>query len=262
MCNFQIYSDLHLEFKYDYPKIKKYSDNLILAGDIGKINDINYNSFIEYVSNLWEKVFIVLGNHEYYLLSSHFEKTKKKYKKYLSKFDNIYLLDCNEHIIDNDTIILGATFWTKIDKSIKLKINDFNIIKYYDIEKRKRCYITDVFINKEHLKEKEWLKKMLIKKDVIKYKNIIIISHFPLTRFNTSHIKYDNQTDDLKNYFSNDFDDILQDKFENKIYQIAGHTHHNYNFVKNGINYLSNQFGYTEDSDCINSFNDKYILDI
>lgn len=61
----QIYSDIHLEFYKSYPKIEKKAKVLILAGDIGKINNNIYTEFMAYINKTWEKTFYVLGNHEF-----------------------------------------------------------------------------------------------------------------------------------------------------------------------------------------------------
>jgi len=66
---FQLVSDLHLEY-YDKIKFDDFiiptAQNLIIAGDIGYQHLDNYDIFMQLCSESFDKVFIVLGNHDYY----------------------------------------------------------------------------------------------------------------------------------------------------------------------------------------------------
>jgi len=48
MVQFQLFSDMHLEYIKRAPKPSVLAPNLILAGDIGKINTPGWSQFIEY----------------------------------------------------------------------------------------------------------------------------------------------------------------------------------------------------------------------
>lgn len=259
MLNFQIYSDLHLEFYKNYPRIKPIAENLILAGDIFNFNFKLINNFLEYISKNWKQIFFVFGNHEFYSSNLHFYKIKNKYIDLFDNYKNIILLDKTFHILNNETIILGSTFWSLTNSSIKELINDYKKINMYDKNKNRKIKITNEFINNLHLEEKKWLEEIL---DEIKekYKNIIIVSHFPLTQNKTSHPKYKNQDLNLKNYFSNNFDDIFKLYENNNFYLISGHTHFSYDFKINNIRYISNQLGYPGEN--YKDFNENFILTI
>jgi 3',5'-cyclic AMP phosphodiesterase CpdA len=43
------------------------ADNLFLAGDIGTPLDRNYEEFLKYCAGLYKQVYLITGNHEYYL---------------------------------------------------------------------------------------------------------------------------------------------------------------------------------------------------
>ena len=60
----QYSSDLHLEkgFKRIIYPSKPY---LVLAGDIGYPDDITYKNFLFEMSFLFDKVFVISGNHEF-----------------------------------------------------------------------------------------------------------------------------------------------------------------------------------------------------
>jgi len=70
--SFQILSDLHLEVgpQYHTFSIPASAPYLILAGDIGRLVDYEHHlSFLSTHIAAFEKVFLVLGNHEFYGLS-------------------------------------------------------------------------------------------------------------------------------------------------------------------------------------------------
>lgn len=71
--SFQILSDLHLEVGQQYSsfEIPTSAPFLILAGDIGRLIDYHsYLAFLALHTRRFEKVFLILGNHEFYGLSS------------------------------------------------------------------------------------------------------------------------------------------------------------------------------------------------
>ena len=65
MYQFQLISDIHLEFGA-IKKISKCADYLILAGDIGYPDQKLFKDFLSNTSKIFNKVFYVAGNHEYY----------------------------------------------------------------------------------------------------------------------------------------------------------------------------------------------------
>ena len=92
------FSDLHLEFIKD-EEIKPFLNNIpqgldeicICAGDIGNPCENHYDVFMNTVSKLFKKVFIIAGNHEYY--GRTIEETNDFLIDYFKKFDNISFLN-------------------------------------------------------------------------------------------------------------------------------------------------------------------------
>ena len=232
--NVQIYSDIHLEFYKTFPKIEPLADILFLAGDIGKLNMDNYKEFFDYVSKNWKYCFYVLGNHEYYHSKKNFEKLNLEYKEFFKNYNNIHLLDRDYYILD-DILIIGCTMWTKVDNDIINIINDFQQIKIKENNRTIKMNIET--FNNLHQKDKDFLLNIIIENK--SFSKIIILTHFPLIQENVSNPIYDNQPEYIKNYFSNN---ISLDKINAII--ISGHTHYSYNFKKDNITYISNQFGY------------------
>ena len=146
---FQYISDIHLEhYKIDeiiklVPKcISKY---LILAGDIGYPQKPQYKEYLKLVSQIWEKVFVVAGNHEYYQIDNinndqvyNEIKTKDEIDKLIyditTEFENVYFLQNSKIELDIDDqkfVILGTTLFSNVQPKnfiILSAINDFKYI--------------------------------------------------------------------------------------------------------------------------------------
>lgn len=224
----QIYSDIHLEWCKKIPKIKPLCDYLILAGDIGKINNNQLSNFLDHCSKNWEKTFYVLGNHEYYIVNSNFTKINEMYKnKITDQFTNVYYLDDQIIPINDEINLYGSTLWTPSVNDNRL--NDYN-------------YIDRQVVNAISKIQKQKLVEYLNKTN----KKTIIVTHFPPTQNNTSDPIYKNQPQDIKNYFAHK--NILNEvKTYNILCWISGHTHYSYDFKENGVRCISNQFGYTDE---------------
>ena len=233
----QIYSDIHLEFYKTFPKIEPLADILFLAGDIGKLHMDNYKEFFDYVSKNWKYCFYVLGNHEYYHSKKNFEKLNLEYKEFFKNYNNIHLLDRDYYILD-DILIIGCTMWTKVDNNIINIINDFQHIKIKENNRTVKMNIET--FNSLHQKDKDFLLNIIIENK--SFSKIIILTHFPLIQENVSNPIYNNQPEYIKNYFSNNIS--LDINCFQRMYIIGGHTHYSYNFKKDNITYISNQFGY------------------
>lgn len=267
----QIVSDIHLEYypdsKYDEPTynnifksiISPISENniLILAGDIGYVNDKMWKEFMKYVSSNWRLVLYVLGNHEYYSNSNNMQKLFDMYDDFLSQYRNIQLLcrkkitininsgdGCDNGQHDDEYEILGLTMWTKNDYASIMEINDFKRIKIRDLKTKYTIPITLSHYNELHERDRCWLLENINTDNKPRNKKTIIITHFPLIKEGTSHPKYYNQKQSIKNYYANDLHDDLVMMYKptphDQLIVISGHTHYNYDFVKDNIRYISN----------------------
>ncbi len=66
---FQVLSDLHLELGQQYSafQIPVQTGSLILAGDIGRLQDYQpFLTFLQVQCQNFQQVFLILGNHEFY----------------------------------------------------------------------------------------------------------------------------------------------------------------------------------------------------
>jgi predicted phosphohydrolase len=242
---FQLYSDIHLEFNKSYPEIPPFEENLILAGDIGKINTLNFKPFFDYCSSKWKKVFYVLGNHEYYHSKKTMFNLNNEYKEFFKNYDNIFLLDNSSYEFSDKLRIVGSTLWSNPTKYKGL--NDFNYILEFNDHINKTLGITVDKFRSLHEQAVKYLFNEINKKD----KNLIIITHFPPSQNKTSHPKYDYQEQYLKDYFASNIIDNIKDKNHKIKGWIYGHTHYSnsiFNYI-NGIQLLSNQMGYPKELD-------------
>lgn len=114
MISVQYSSDLHLDqltsyspTDFIYPK----SDILILAGDICHISRINHHQlFFKYISNTFQYVIYVPGNHEFYSYDMSITELEDTLKNFLKNYPNIFYLN-NSSIFIEDILFTGSTLW-------------------------------------------------------------------------------------------------------------------------------------------------------
>ncbi|KAB8289666.1 hypothetical protein EYC80_010579 [Monilinia laxa] len=248
---FQILSDLHLEvssqyYTFDIPPSAPY---LILAGDIGRLIDYDaYLAFLAKQTTQFEKVFLVLGNHEFYDLSfpAALKEAQRLEKEAIL---NGKLVLCHQkhsviEIENSQIIVLGCTLWSKINDdardAVQGRIKDFKNIDSWSIDDHNAAHTADL----------EWLSSQVAS---IQTQNksramgeperrILIITHHAPSLEGTSSPK--NANNPWGSAFATD---ILGDSDLNwqdvKVW-VFGHTHFTTDFGKNGIRVLSNQRGY------------------
>ncbi len=211
--DFQYVSDLHLEMSGKLPKIKRNAANLILAGDIGNPFSKIYKRFIQIVSEMFDKVFLITGNHEYYNTDNYtIEEIDNSIREYISNYTNVYFLQNEIHHFNDEIVIFGSTYWTHIETQeeliIKRVLNDYNYITNFTVSKCNELHDLAIKSLEDHYakhKDKKW---------------IIILHHVPyknLTLAKYHNIGYNSA------FASNEYPKILDE--ENVIAIIYGHTH-------------------------------------
>jgi predicted phosphodiesterase len=233
---FQIFSDLHLELRTSYPKIKPCCELLILAGDIGHIDCELYREFMEYCSVNWKHLIIVLGNHEFYDTTRTYKQLLNTYKQYFLNFRNMYLLD-SEVIVFEDVYFYGSTMFTSaLPEFLEARIKSFDTRRTsFD-----QFQQLELFLNThQHL-------------------NKVVITHYPLTRdFTCIPEKFHNQSELKFKYHCNHYLHMFSNKYLEKVLcVISGHTHRSYDFTYKNVRCISNQYGYPNDQ---NELYDMYV---
>jgi len=215
-------SDLHLEFykkpiPFETVLNWKGGDILCLAGDIGYPELDSYVSFLSYCSSLFQYVFVIAGNHEYYTTSTHYLKTinntNEKIKELCDIFRNVHFLsDSTFHIPEYNLHVLGTTLWTQgeDDTTDQYQYNDFQRIHNMSL-----CG----YMNKLHEKSVAFLKH-----ELEKHKNdnstVLVLTHH-LPSFQLIAPQYKNS--DINHLFATNLNSLFRDY---RIHHwICGHSH-------------------------------------
>ena len=225
----QIASDLHLDMiKYSNKEelysrlIEPSAQYLALVGDIAEEHTEIFYDFLTWTSKRFIKVFLVLGNHEYYNCDNY-DKVNERINEFC-KDTNIEFLD-NKHIeiIENDITyhILGSTLWSFIPinkyTECMFGMNDYKLI---------RPHMAPKHTNNMHNKAALWLMKETqnINKDKNTNKIIVLTHHAPLYK-NVANPIFETEDNTLRNAFCTDMSfifnlpDICIDVW------VYGHTH-------------------------------------
>ncbi|KAG9238554.1 ser/Thr protein phosphatase-like protein superfamily [Amylocarpus encephaloides] len=250
----QIISDLHLELdnQYDAFTIPPCAPYLILAGDVGRLTDYqSYLSFIAKQTANFKKVFLVLGNHEFFGMSIEegFDKARDLEGEEVFQGRLVLLNQGRFDLVDDEApvTILGCTLWSQIpDSAIEAvigKVKDFT-----QITNR-----TTTSHNISHASDLSWLKSEI---SLIHHSNtqivnpamrrrIIVVTHHAPCIEGTSKPEY------VANAWTSAFaSEILGEGNGNRgVWEdvkcwVFGHTHFSTEFLRGGVKVLANQRGY------------------
>ncbi|KAI0378962.1 phosphoesterase [Hypomontagnella monticulosa] len=234
---FQVLSDLHLEVGqqysvFDFPTT---APNLILAGDIGLLSHYDaYLDFLQKQTARYDRVILVLGNHEFYGLDfATALSTAKKLEKEPRLEGKLYLLQQTRIDLPGAITILGCTLWSHVPDEAKgivsQKVNDFRKIKNWTVDQH----------NDAHKSDLTWLKAEL--DNVDPGRSVLVVTHHAPLVQRTSRPEH------IRNPWTSAFatDVVSGDKTWGLIkYWVYGHTHYTTEFEKHGIRVVSNQRGY------------------
>jgi predicted phosphodiesterase len=245
---FQILSDLHLEVGQQYSafEVPVSAPYLILAGDIGRLIDYKpYLDFLAKQTNLFKKVFLVLGNHEFYGLS--FTAAISEARRLASEpvlQGRLVLLDRTRYDVSEcpGVTILGCVLWSNIPESarevVTSKVKDFQKIIEWTVDDHNKAFETDsawlkqqfVAINKENegLSQGQQSRRILV-----------VTHHAPSVQETASPNQVGNA---WSSAFATDL--LAEDVWRDVHTWVFGHTHYTTEFEKRGVKVVSNQRGY------------------
>lgn len=240
-------SDLHLDFHIAFnmnqikweQRTKEFINNLIetdegdkevaiIAGDLSHFNKQSYWA-LEVFAEHYEKVYFVLGNHDYYLVSKNQES---KYNK-SSVHRVLELLDMIESIANVTALQSGAleeykgvkfagcSMWYPLETFEQKNFfhnvsNDSNLIRGFDVQRQ------------HHVDQQRY--ELILKEEVD-----VMISHFPVINID-SHFKYNSTT-----CYLTPVKDIKARAW------IMGHSHEQKVYEKPYCTFYMNALGYKEE---------------
>lgn len=219
----QFISDLHDK----YPDIQPTCKYLALLGDIGNPSSKSYSNFLHKMSERFEKVFVVSGNHEYYCHT-------------LTSCDNVIDRVCdstpnciylnNRSILIDGFLIVGTTLWSNIEDKTVSYMNDFKYI--YESPSK---MLTPETYRKKHYDAVQFISSQVDKN----YPTVILTHHAPHIVMNGEYINSGHCSGFTTNLTH------LNKKHQNILCWLSGHTHQCLTTVQDGVICSSNCMGYS-----------------
>jgi Calcineurin-like phosphoesterase len=253
---FQILSDLHLEVGQQYRTflISVHAPNLILAGDIGRLQDYEpLLHFLERQCANFERVFYVLGNHEFYGVS-HDEglQLADKLSQEACLQGHLHLLNRSRVDIPTNISVIGCTLQSRISTAsrsiVQSRINDFTRISNWTVDDH----------NAEHERDVAWLREEIRKirdrEDGEKgeHKIIVITHHAPIRKGSSRPEHEENPwSDAFATELLDPHPDLTgcEESAETNVLRevswwVFGHTHFTTSCTRENVRLVSNQRGY------------------
>ena len=244
MPRFQYMSDLHLELFPGFRVSQVTAPYLILAGDVGDPASDEYAGFVADCVGKYERVFVVLGNHESYGRS--WQETCELADRVLLARGAV-LLNRSGWTFAADVgqkrlRIIGATLWSHVDPEVddaylvRTMLSDFRLIRKFGLPE----------YADEHARDVAWIRAEIALADVDDADLIVVTHHAPSLR-GTSHPKHAGSP--LNCAFASDLDGVLLvPPVKAWIY---GHTHYSnaQTLSPSGVRLLSNQRGYADNAE-------------
>lgn len=266
-------SDIHLELSevpINFNLDSNYENYLALCGDIGSPFERNYENFLLEQSKKFKKVFIILGNHEYYNARPEFEHrsysdynkmdyitegmfsslvniryrdmkmVEDKVRKICSKTDNLIFLTTNESFkLDDGTLFVGCTLWSEVDENAEKCMNDYRKIFITNNYVQRKINYRDVL--QIHGEMKDYLEEIILHSTKSNIENqikqiIVLTHHAPSFEMTLKNHKAP--------YYASDCEHLFVPPVK---YWISGHTHECKDLQINDIPSLSNCVGYVSE---------------
>lgn len=249
MTEFDVCSDLHLEFDLDFYGYldRQYidqlfdnqsSDNLIIAGDLFAIpqrahserqlfDDI-IGTIDDVVKSRYKNAYFVLGNHDYwYHYDCDCQEIVDFWTKKLPSF-NVLDYTTNPIALIDDIVIFGSTGWTELKNDIDLSIversmNDYRYSNFTAGYTSANAAATRKAIDKA---AKQYYDKQLL----------VVTHHAPLQQCQIVHKS-------VPQAYFNQWTNVIDDN-PNITNWIYGHVHQRYRFQHNKCALISNARGY------------------
>ncbi len=277
-------SDLHLEFApVTIPNTEK-ADVLLLAGDIVPIAYLrkwrtdatarsvkkHVDAFIAETISQYDKVYHVMGNHEYY--HGFWNETIPEFFEFWdTKAKNVIVLDKNAVSLEDglpegvpQLRLWGATLWTDFAggnvaymEAVRDGMNDYHLIKLEESSPSYKLRPSDT--QEDHEEARYGLKEALEARPDDKW--IVMTHHLPSWQSIPERFK-----GSLLNYgYASDMDKFIEDHPQISTW-VHGHTHNNMDYTIGGTRILCNPRGYASpnhpNSPENTTFNPSFIFEV
>lgn len=248
----QYCSDLHLEFKENAEFLSKNpiqpsGSILLLAGDIVPFAVMDkHNSFFDRISDQFEMVYWIPGNHEYY--NSDLLKRSGQLSEKIR--DNVLLV--NNRVIEHEHVrFIFSTLWSELSPSheweIQQSIADFQVISYGSSR-----FLPSHF-NQVHKESRDFIEESLKQKWT--GKTVVITHHVPTLLNYPPEYKGGS----LNEAFAVELSDLIEPSGAD--YWIYGHHHQFVPEFSIGTTKLStNQLGYVRNKEHLNFSENRLIV--
>ncbi len=245
----QILSDVHLEFYTNgrpLPIIERHGHDIALLGDIGKPFAPSYHTFLTQMSQQFDNVFVLLGNHEYYNVNwTPVEVFTAKAREVCATFDNVHLLERETFDITEKTRILGCTLWSSIDCTAAMGLNDFRMIS----TNKGKLTLAEYFM--WHSRDVTWLESQLAQCITDGKKAMVLTHHGPCKAMSGRFLG-----SQLNPAFVTDLERLFRPPV---VAFASGHVHSNVDVTVNGIRSVSNALGYPGE---VTGYQEGVVVDI
>lgn len=218
----ELYNDLHLEFGAAPPRLRG-GEVLCIAGDMVAWNNrLQGVAVLNLAAEKYERVFFVLGNHEYYG-APNFDAVQRFWHFEVEVADNVKILRTGVLEEYGGLLFGGDTLWTDINPTqqtlMPMFMNDCNM-----------CYgLTGQRVAGEN--ERTWKFLLTEKPDVV------ITHHLPTEVVTTPRWRGAPGGE----YFANKYGKA--ERIGAKLWHF-GHTHDNIDMLHEGTRYVCNPYGY------------------
>lgn len=243
-------SDLHLEFRTKIPLITQDNANiLILAGDVGNPYEKTYLDFITDVSNNFEKIFLITGNHEYYNKKKTINEINIHIENLINNnnLNNVVFLNNSCYVYKNFRFV-GSTLWSNItNNNYKYLTNCFSQIK--DLKARE-LGLDNAINNYNILFNNNYNFLENVPND--EYTNVFITHHLPSYQLIDKQYEYCQ----LNQCFASSCENL----FANTKYWFYGHTHTQSIKTIDNTLFLCNPIGYPNENKN-NDYNKTILLE-
>lgn len=246
----QVASDLHLEYysKADTPEkkqrlfegfIEPSAPYLALLGDIGYPGDTLYREFLVWCGERFQKVLVVLGNHEFYK-NEYYTTLEQARTACEAAGPNVVF--CHDTAVELDHhLVLATTLWSFIPETkmtqVQAQLSDYHLISITDPETKQTRYIVPRDTVSWHNNSVAWIKQQIAQTPL----PVVILSHHaPSMTCSEPDIP---PTSEAASAFCSELDYLFEDPV---IGWGFGHTHFPIHFKSGTCRIMSNPAGYPQ----------------